>query len=82
MDALGRGPYWEGDARALHFAAYRGHGKVVRWLLARGASARPITGDGDWAPLHFAAVPAKPDIVRRMLRNSFRASVTPGTVQP
>ena len=82
MDALGRGPYWEGDARALHFAAYRGHGKVVRWLLARGASARPITGDGDWAPLHFAAVPAKPDIVRRMLRNSFWASVTPGTVQP
>jgi ankyrin repeat protein len=67
VDALGRGPYWEGDCRALHYAAYRGHRRVIRWLLARGASVRPITGDGDWAPLHFAAVPAKRDIVRLFL---------------
>src|SRR6266516_6260346 len=67
VDALGRGPYWEGDCRALHYAAYRGHRRVLRWLLARGASVRPITGDGDWAPLHFAAVPAKRDIVRLFL---------------
>jgi hypothetical protein len=35
LDACGVGPYWTGHARALHFAAYRGHHRVLRWLLER-----------------------------------------------
>jgi hypothetical protein len=35
LDACGVGTYWTGHARALHFAAYRGHHRVLRWLLER-----------------------------------------------
>src|SRR6266540_6691339 len=65
VDALGPGPYWEGDARALHFACSRGHFRVVRWLLDRGSSPNPIRRDGDWSPLHFAAGPAQRNPARR-----------------
>lgn len=75
VDALGAGPYWDGDARALHFAASRGHREVIRWLLARGASAAPVQGDGDWAPLHFAAAPAKADVVDVLLEHGARMDV-------
>jgi ankyrin repeat protein len=57
LDASGRGPYWTGNARAMHYVAYRGHMKVLRWLLARGASAAPLRGEFDWAPIHFACMP-------------------------
>jgi ankyrin repeat protein len=75
VDALGRGPYWEGAFRALHYASSRGHRKVVRWLLARGASARPVAGDADWAPLHFAAVPPKLDIVRLLIEHGAQMDI-------
>ena len=67
VDTLGQGPYWEGSFRALHYAVARGHRRIVRWLLARGASARPVAGESDWAPLHFAAVPLRPDLVRLLI---------------
>lgn len=75
VDALGRGPYWEGDARALHYAAYRGHRNVIRWLLARGASVTPVPGDGDWTPLHFAAMPPKPDVARLLIEHGAQMDV-------
>jgi ankyrin repeat protein len=75
LDAQGQGPYWVGAFRALHYAVYRGHRKVIRWLLARGASAKPLDGDADWAPLHFAALPTKPDIVKLLLARGARIDV-------
>ena len=48
---------------------------MIRWLLARGASVRPIAGDADWAPLHFAAVPAKPKIVRLLLEHGAQMDI-------
>jgi ankyrin repeat protein len=69
LDALGRGPYWTGHARALHYAVSRGHRRVVRWLLARGSSAPPIAGELDWAPVHFAAVPPRPALVNLLLKH-------------
>jgi ankyrin repeat protein len=69
LDALGQGPYWEGNFRALHYAVSRGHRSVVRWLLAKGSSAKPVGGEADWAPLHFAALPAKRDLVRLLLNH-------------
>ena len=45
LDALGQGPYWEGNFRALHYAVSRGHRRVVRWLLTWGTSRfRPWPG--------------------------------------
>jgi ankyrin repeat protein len=67
VDALGQGPYWEGSFRAVHYAISRGHRRIVRWLLARGASAGPVAGESDWAPLHFAATPLRPDLVRLLI---------------
>ncbi|HET7217888.1 MAG TPA: ankyrin repeat domain-containing protein [Vicinamibacterales bacterium] len=69
LDALGQGPYWVGEARALHYAVSRGHRRVVRWLLARGSSARPVAGEFDWAPLHFAAVPPRPALVALLVKH-------------
>src|SRR5689334_24252980 len=57
IDAPGQGPYWTGNARAIHFAAYRGHLAVLRWLLAHGSVPGPIAGEFDWAPIHFASMP-------------------------
>jgi ankyrin repeat protein len=84
VDALGPGPYWEGDARALHFACSRGHFRVVRWLLDRGSSPNPIRRDGDWSPLHFAAGPAKRNpakrnIVRLLLARGARMDIFSAT---
>src|SRR5436190_17633812 len=59
LDTPGRGPYWTGNARAIHYVAYRGHRKALRWLLARGSAPNLVAGEFDWAPLHFAAVPPK-----------------------
>ncbi len=75
LDAQGQGPYWVGAFRALHYAVYRGHRKVIRWLLARGASAKPLDGDADWAPLHFAALPTRPDIVTLLLARGAKMDV-------
>jgi ankyrin repeat protein len=75
VDALGHGPYWEGEARALHYAVARGHRKVVRWLLARGASALPTTGEFDWAPIHFAAVPPRRDLVRLLIDHGAKMDI-------
>jgi ankyrin repeat protein len=85
LDALGTGPYWTGKARALHFATYRGHRSVVRWLLDRGSSPNAVTGEFDWAPIHFACLPlrrslynllvgrgARPDIFTAALRGDVR----------
>jgi ankyrin repeat protein len=68
LDAPGRGPYWDGKARALHFACSRGHVRVVHWLLERGASPNPVRGEFDWAPLHFAAVGGHRAVVRMLRR--------------
>jgi len=67
IDAQGTGPYWEGNFRALHYAVYRNHMDVVRWLLDRGSSVNPIANDADWAPLHFAALPPKRGMVRFLI---------------
>jgi hypothetical protein len=64
IDAQGKGPYWTGRFRAMHSAAYRGDRRMLRRLLARGASAVALPKDADWAPIHFAAVPPKPEIVQ------------------
>jgi ankyrin repeat protein len=68
LDAAGKGPYWTGDARALHFAVYRGHLPVLRWLLDRGASPNPVAGEFDWAPIHFACVPLRPRVYALLVR--------------
>jgi len=68
LDAAGKGPYWTGDARALHFAAYRGHVPVLRWLLDRGASPNPVAGEFDWAPIHFACMPLRPRVYHLLVR--------------
>ncbi len=75
VDAQGTGPYWVGNFRALHYAVFRGHRRVIRWLLARGSSARPLAGDADWAPHHFAAMPARPDILRLLLERGARMDI-------
>jgi ankyrin repeat protein len=75
VDALGRGPYWEGQARALHYAVSRGHRKVVQWLLARGASATPIDGEFDWAPIHFATVPPRPAMIRLLIAHGAKLDI-------
>jgi ankyrin repeat protein len=75
LDVLGRGPYWTGNFRALHYAVARGHRQIVGWLLAQGASARPIAGDGDWASLHFAAVPPKREMVRLLIDNGAQIDI-------
>jgi ankyrin repeat protein len=75
VDALGQGPYWVGNARALHYAVSRGHRKVIRWLLAHGASVHPIAGEFDWAPLHFAAVPPRPDLIRLLLNHGAKMDI-------
>jgi ankyrin repeat protein len=67
LDALGQGPYWEGNFRALHYAVSRGHRSVVRWLLARGAFASPVVGEADWSPVHFAVLQPKRDLVRLLI---------------
>jgi ankyrin repeat protein len=67
LDASGRGPYWTGNARAMHYAAYRGHMKVLRWLLGRGASALPLRGEFDWAPIHFACMPYRKPVYELLL---------------
>jgi ankyrin repeat protein len=85
LDAVGRGPYWTGSARAIHYAVYRGHVNVVRWLLDRGSSPNVVTGEFDWAPIHFACLPlrtsmynlllsrgAQPDIFTAALRGDVR----------
>jgi ankyrin repeat protein len=64
LDAQGTGPYWEGHFRAIHYAVYRNHADVVRWLLDQGSSVNPIANDADWAPLHFAALPPKKGLVK------------------
>ena len=68
IDALGQGPYWTGKTRALHFAAYRGHIKVLRWLLDLGSSPNPISGEFDWAPIHFASLPYRKPISDLLVR--------------
>jgi ankyrin repeat protein len=67
LDALGQGPYWEGNFRALHYAVSRGHRRVVRWLLARGSAAKSVLGEADWAPIHFACLLPRRDLVRLLL---------------
>jgi ankyrin repeat protein len=62
LDALGTGPYWTGEARALHFATFRGHLRVMRWLLDRGSSPNHVGGEFDWAPIHFACLPLRPRV--------------------
>jgi len=73
IDAPGQGPYWTGHARALHYVAYRGNMKVLRWLLDRGASPNPVSGEFDWAPIHFACVPLR----RRVYELLIRRGATP-----
>jgi len=68
VDALGQGPYWTGKARAIHFAAHRGHVAVTRWLLDRGASPNVVAGEFDWAPLHFAAMASKRTVYDLLVR--------------
>jgi ankyrin repeat protein len=75
LDASGQGPYWEGKFRALHYAVARGHQKMIRWLLSRGASATAVAGDADWAPIHFAAMPAKPRLVRLLIDHGAQMDV-------
>jgi ankyrin repeat protein len=76
LDAQGTGPYWEGNFRAIHYAVARGHRKVVRWLLDHGASARPIRGDGDWAPIHFAAfTTARRDLIRLLIARGAKKDI-------
>ena len=43
IDALGEAPPWTGQFRAIHYAAFHRRQNVVRWLLAHGASAAPMT---------------------------------------
>jgi ankyrin repeat protein len=69
LDAPGRGPYWTGNARSMHYVAYRGHMKVLRWLLARGASAVPIGGEFDWAPIHFACMPYRKPVYDLLVKH-------------
>jgi ankyrin repeat protein len=69
IDARGRGPYWEGDARAIHYAASRNHRRIVRWLLAHGAAAKPVRGEFDWAPIHFAATGGHREVVQLLLEH-------------
>ena len=68
LDAQGTGPYWIGNFRAIHYAVYRGHLDVVRWLLDQGSAVNPIANDADWAPLHFAVLPPKSAMVKFLLR--------------
>ena len=68
LDAFGTGPYWTGDVRALHYAVYRGHVDVIRWLLDRGSSPNRVAGEFDWAPLHFACVPLRPRVYQLLVR--------------
>ena len=75
VDELGQGPYWEGNFRALHYAAHRNHRNVVRWLLAHRASAAPVVGDGDWAPLHFAAFGGHKDSVRLLIQHGAQMDI-------
>jgi ankyrin repeat protein len=75
LDALGKGPYWTGRARALHYVAYRGHAAVARWLLDRGASANPVGGEFDWAPIHFACLPMRPTMYRLLLGYGARPDI-------
>src|SRR5262245_22605088 len=76
IDAAGRGPYWTGHARALHYVAHRNHLRVARWLLAHGASAAPLAKkDIDWLPLHFAAGGGHRDLVRLLLRHGAQMDI-------
>jgi ankyrin repeat protein len=68
LDAFGQGPYWTGEARALHFATFRGHLHVVRWLLDRGSSPNHVRGEFDWAPIHFACLPLRPRVYELLVR--------------
>jgi ankyrin repeat protein len=67
LDAQGTGPYWTGNFRAIHYAVYRGHLDVAKWLLDQGSSVNPLDGDADWAPLHFAAVPFRKPMTRLLI---------------
>lgn len=75
LDALGHGPYWDGRARAMHYACNSGHLKIVRWLIARGASVQPRQGDLDWSPMHFAATAGRQAIVRLLREHGARIDV-------
>src|SRR5262245_19358310 len=75
LDALGPGPYWKGNFRALHYAVSRGHRRVIRWLLARGAAATPTAGESDWAPLHFAALPPRPELVQLLIEHGAQMDI-------
>ena len=68
LDAAGQGPYWTGGARALHFATFRGHVGVIRWLLDRGSSPNAVRGEFDWKPIHFACVPLRPRVYELLMR--------------
>lgn len=67
LDARGHGPYWTGRARAIHYVVFRGHLRVLRWLLDRGSSPNPVAGEFDWAPIHFACVPLRPRVYRLLV---------------
>lgn len=68
LDAFGTGPYWTGNVRALHYAVYRGHLDVIRWLLDRGSSPNHVAGEFDWAPIHFACAPLRPKVYDLLVR--------------
>jgi ankyrin repeat protein len=75
LDAVGQGPYWTGRARALHYATYRGHLAVVRWLLDRGSSPTAVAGEFDWAPIHFACLPLRKSMYRLLLSRGARPDI-------
>jgi ankyrin repeat protein len=75
VDASGQGPYWTGRARAIHFAAFRGHVRVLTWLLDRGSSPNAVAGEFDWAPIHFACVPRRPRVYQLLVRRGARPDI-------
>ncbi len=81
IDALGQGPYWTGKARAIHFAAYRGHLKVLRWLLDQGSAPGLIAGEFDWAPIHFASMPYRKPVYDLLVKRGARPDIFTAAVR-
>jgi hypothetical protein len=65
----------------LHYAALYSHGKLVRELIARGASVNVRAFDGPSTPLHYARMNCNPGMVRELLIYGARPTFDPFTRQ-